>query len=81
MLRQMLPCIGVPLREGEPETPLDLQYVMNRVYDTGPYRRGAVDYSRPAVPPLSAADARWAEEVLRSLRTPSVPVEGKTGQV
>ncbi len=45
-LRQPLPVIAVPLREGEPETTLDLQYVFHQTYDRGPYRRGAVDYDR-----------------------------------
>jgi len=54
-----LPCIPVPLREGEPEIPLDLQYTFQRVYDAGPYARGAVDYSRPPVPPLRPEMANW----------------------
>lgn len=64
-LREMLPCILVPLREGEAEVPLDLQYVFNRAYDSGPYRRGAVDYGRPPHPPLSGEDANWARQRLR----------------
>jgi hypothetical protein len=43
---EALPCIPVPLRQGQEEVPLDLQFVFNRVYDSGPYRRGAVDYER-----------------------------------
>ena len=64
-LRDRLPCIGVPLGREEPEVPLDLQFVFNRAYDGGPYRRGAVDYSRPPIPPLSGPDAEWAEASLR----------------
>ncbi len=41
--REWLPCILVPLKQGEEEVPLDLQFVFNRAYDTGPYRRGAVE--------------------------------------
>jgi hypothetical protein len=66
--REWLPCIPVPLRQGEPEVPLDLQYVFQRVYDSGPYRRGAVDYERPPDPPLSGPDAEWAEALLRDRR-------------
>ena len=44
-LREPLPCIAVPLKEGEDEIALDLQYVFDRAYDTGPYRQGAVDYA------------------------------------
>ncbi len=42
-LREVLPCIAIPLREGEDEVKLDLQWVFNQAYDRGPYRRGAVD--------------------------------------
>jgi hypothetical protein len=62
-LREWMPCVPVPLREGEAEVPLDLQYAFNRMYDAGPYRR-SVDYSRPPEVPLSRADAAWAAEVL-----------------
>jgi hypothetical protein len=66
-LRDPLPCIPTPLKEGEPEPPLDLQAVFRSTYDTGAYRRGMVDYSRPPKPPLSAEDAAWAEGLLRAL--------------
>ena len=61
VLREWLPCIPVPLKQDEPEVPLDLQFVFNRAYDGGPYRRGAVDYAKPPEPPLSGDDAGWAE--------------------
>lgn len=64
-LREMLPVILVPLREGEAEVPLDLQYVFNHVYDRGPYLRGAVDYTEPPNPPLRAENAAWAAQLLR----------------
>jgi hypothetical protein len=70
-LRGCLPCIPVPLKPGADEVPLDLQYVFNRTYDTGPYRRGAVDYSQtPPAPRLSAEDAAWAAELTRPWREP-----------
>ena len=61
-LREWLPCFPVPLKEGEPEVLLDLQFVFNRAYDTGPYRRGAIDYSTTPRPPLIGEDAVWAAE-------------------
>ena len=68
-LREPLPCISVPLKEGEDEILLDLQYVFNRVYDTGPYRRGAVDYAGPVpAPALDKEDAAWAAELTRPWR-------------
>jgi len=58
-LEEPLPCIPVPLREGEPEVPLDLQYVFNQAYDGGPYARGAVDYGVPPDPPVRPEQADW----------------------
>jgi hypothetical protein len=55
----------VPLKQGEPEVPLDLQYVMNRAYESGPYHRGAVDYSTAPDPPIPARDLDWAAHLLR----------------
>jgi hypothetical protein len=66
-LRDMLPCIPIPLREGETEVPLDLQYVLNLAYDSGPYRRGAVDYLVDPVPPLETGDQAWADQRLRDV--------------
>src|SRR5262249_501641 len=55
-----LPCIPIPLRQGQEEVPLDLQFVFQRVYENGPYWRGAVDYSQPPQPPLPEPPAAWA---------------------
>jgi hypothetical protein len=65
-LREWLSCLPVPLKEGEDEVPLDLQFVFNRAYDSGPYLRGAVDYTKPPDPPLSPDAAAWAEELIRA---------------
>ena len=68
-LRDWLPCIPVPLKEGEVEVTLDLQFAFNQAYDTGPYRRGEVDYaSAPPEPPLSDDDTSWAAELTRRWR-------------
>ena len=65
-LQEPLPCIPIPLREGESEPLLDLQFVFQRTYDRGPYARGAVDYTKPPDPPLSDEDAAWAADQVRS---------------
>jgi hypothetical protein len=65
-LTDRLPCIPVPLRQDQPEVPLDLQYAFRRAYDSGPYRRGAVNYAlapRPALPPELLA---WAQACLHA---------------
>ncbi len=61
-VRDLLPCVPVPLREGEAEVPLDLQLLMDRAYDRGPYRRGAVDYEEAPSPPLCEDNAAWGAE-------------------
>ncbi|MBA3312095.1 MAG: DUF4058 family protein [Planctomycetota bacterium] len=61
-LDEPLPCIGIPLREGETETLLDLQYAFNHTYDRGPYRRGAVDYDDPPEAPLTDDERQWVRE-------------------
>jgi Protein of unknown function (DUF4058) len=72
-LREWLPCIAVPLKEDENEVLLDLQFVFNRAYDGGPYRRGAVDYAgTPSDPLLTPEDAAWAAELTRAWREPVV---------
>jgi hypothetical protein len=67
-IEELLPCISVPLQEGIPEIPLDLQYLMNRAYDEGPYQRGAVDYSKPPEPPLNPERNAWLENCLAEIR-------------
>lgn len=64
-LQDPLPVIPVPLREAEEEVPLDLQYVFNQAYDSGPYARGAVDYSGQPEPSLRDDDSAWARQILR----------------
>lgn len=64
-LREPLPCIPVPLRAGERDVPLDVQVMVNRAYDGGPYRR-MIDYTQPSDPPLSDEEAEWAEARLRA---------------
>lgn len=62
-VRQSLPCISIPLMEGEADVIVDLQSVFNIVYDSGPYERG-IDYNLPTDPPLKARDALWADVML-----------------
>ncbi len=64
-LREVLPCIAIPLREGEDEVKLDLQWIFNQAYDRGPYRRGAVDYEGNPEPPLEPDDRQWVYQQLR----------------
>jgi hypothetical protein len=68
-LEEPLPCIPVPLRKGEAEVPLDLQYAFRQAYDGGPYARGAVDYGGPPDPPVRPELAHWLTTCLDRWRT------------
>lgn len=63
-LRERLPAISVPLRQGEPDLALDLQRLIEFCYDRGGYE-GDLDYARQPDPPLESDDARWADDLLR----------------
>ncbi len=62
-VRELLPCVPVPLAGDDPDVPLDLQAAFHRAYADGPYHR-AVDYTVPPDPPLGEPDAEWALERL-----------------
>jgi hypothetical protein len=56
--------VPIPLMLGEVEPILELQPLLDRVYEKGRYYL-AIDYSQPPQPPLSGEDTRWAEMLLR----------------
>lgn len=62
-VRQRLPRIRVPLRNGESDILIDLQSILDRVYEEGPYRR-RIDYSCPPAVPLAPPDDKWADSLL-----------------
>ncbi len=64
-LREPLPPVVVPLRPSDAPVSIDLQQLMADVYRGGRYGR-TVDYAAAADPPLSAADAAWADALLRA---------------
>jgi hypothetical protein len=69
-LERRLPTVKIPLLPGDPEVPLSLQAVFQRVYDAGPYRR-AVGYGvDPIDPPLTPHQSAWAAQVLAPVTGP-----------
>jgi hypothetical protein len=56
--------VPIPLLPGEEEPILDLQKLLNYVYERGRYHL-AIDYTQPVQPPLSATDAQWVEALLK----------------
>jgi hypothetical protein len=61
-LREPLPKIPIPLRPGDPLPQLDLQEVLNEVYDGADYRKYI--YAHPPRPLLSAEDEAWAKALI-----------------
>jgi hypothetical protein len=59
-LRDRLPEIPIPLRAGEAEAKLDLQAVLNRVYDAAAYEDYI--YQSAPQPALRPDDAEWARQ-------------------
>ena len=53
----------MPLREGEEDVPVDLNAILHALYERANYDL-RLDYARPAVPPLSEADAAWARGLI-----------------
>jgi hypothetical protein len=62
-LRQPLPAIPIPLRQGDKDVRLELQTMVDQAYRNGRYDR--IDYGAECHPPLEAEDAAWADELLR----------------
>jgi hypothetical protein len=64
-LAEHLPEVAIPLLPGDPSIPVDLQAVLDRAYDAGPYRR-EIDYRAEApFPPLPPEQEAWAAGVLK----------------
>jgi Protein of unknown function (DUF4058) len=65
-LRERLPVIPIPLRASDAAAKLDLQAVLDRVYDGADY--GDYIYRFEPAPPLSREDRTWAQQLLASQR-------------
>lgn len=63
-VRDPFPVFPLPLRPGEPEPPVDLKALLEGIYERASYGR-RVDYRKPPKPHLSAAEAEWADVLLR----------------
>ncbi len=66
--RQPLPKVPVPLAPPDPDLTLDLQPLVDTVYERSRYAR-SIDYRKPLTPPLAADDATWLEQQLQGRRT------------
>lgn len=64
-LRDPLPVIPIPLHGPDRDATLDLQALLNRVYDAGRYARDV--YGGRPQPPLRPADEAWAARLLEGV--------------
>jgi hypothetical protein len=56
-----IPTFPLPLKAGDQEPLVDLQSLLNNIYDQGSYDL-VVDYTQVPVPPLSDADQDWLKQ-------------------
>jgi hypothetical protein len=63
-LRERLPAIAIPLRQGDVDVALDIQAILNECIDEGRYIED-IDYSEQPDPPLEGDDIPWADALLR----------------
>jgi hypothetical protein len=63
-VRDRLPRVLVPLSEGTPDLILDLQAVLDRIYDVGRYR-SRLNYGQNPSPPMTPEDLTWLDALLR----------------
>jgi len=63
-----LPALPVPLAKPDPDVPLDLQPMIDAIYQRSHYER-SIDYSKPLTPPLDAAEKAWLEQQLQARRS------------
>lgn len=67
-LADSLPTVRIPLREPDPDVPLDLQQAFSNIYELSPYGL-AIDYSKPPDVPLSKGAALWAAQRIKLVRS------------
>lgn len=63
-LRDPLPAIRVPLREGEEDIRLNVQTILELAYRKGRYHL-TINYDRPPDPPLRGGDVKWARALIK----------------
>lgn len=66
-LPEPLPEVAFPLLPGDPDVPVDLQRLLDRAYDVGPYRRRIRYKGATPVPPLPVEYREWAATLLRDV--------------
>lgn len=62
-LQQPIPAVPLPLRPGNQEPVVDLQFLLDEIYDNSGHDL-KLDYREDPVPPLKPEDAAWLENLL-----------------
>jgi hypothetical protein len=62
-LRDRLPCFGLPLRSGDESVPIDLNVLMQMVYESAALDL-AIDYGQQPTPGLSQDDFDWVQKMV-----------------
>jgi hypothetical protein len=62
-LQRQLPAIRVPLRPGDADVRLELQPLIETVYETGRYD---IDYHKELDPPLGPGDREWVQRLVEA---------------
>lgn len=65
-LTQRLPSLPIPLRPSDCDVLLDLQPLIDQIYQKGHYSED-IDYSKPLSPPLAPDEAKWAAKRIATL--------------
>jgi hypothetical protein len=73
-LRNRLPTIAVPLRDGLPDMPLDLQSVIDRVFLRGGYDL-SMRYEADPPPPMSTDNLIWCRDRIREWQSDDPPTD------
>jgi hypothetical protein len=63
-LAERLRSIKIPLRPGDEDIVVDLQALVDQVYQRGRYER-TIDYNKDPDPPFAETEAVWVDELLR----------------
>ncbi|MEC4985465.1 MAG: DUF4058 family protein [Oscillatoria sp. PMC 1076.18] len=63
-LRETIPEFPLPLREEDREPVINLQALINQIYDQASFDL-QIDYSQPPIPKLTEVDKAWADDLLQ----------------
>lgn len=64
-LKENIPKFPLPLREGDREPVVDLQELINGIYERASYDL-VINYSKEPIPALSESDKIWVDEILKT---------------